>query len=391
MMSKKDYSLLTVLFMVEFSRGAFFLSFLPTYTTTFLGWSIATAGLAASVHYFTETIFKSFAGWQFDRFGKPVILAGLFIGLVSLATAKAYSHPVQLIISSGLFGLGVSPLWIGVITGVAPVNQVNRSSRISLVFTSWLLGMGSGLVLINFFISKSYDLAYTVIIAVLLAALIIGWLFIPLNPVQRPNNGVAPGSMLLSLKYLALNQDVIRVLLPGMFLQTLSVSLLLPVLPVLATTRLGLSHDGYGMLIMAGGAATILFIIPMGRLADKINLRIILFTGFASTSAALAALALLGNKENAFAIVLILGISYAAVLPAWNTLLARAVPPENQATGWGFFSSIEGLGISSGPAIGGLLAKGFSPASVLLASGGIILIMAFFYLIYPVDRLLKNR
>lgn len=390
MMSKKDYALLIVLFMVEFSRGAFFLSFLPTYTTAFLGWSIATAGLATSVHYFSETILKFFAGWQFDRFGKPVILAGLFIGLVSLAIAKAYSHPMQLIISSGLFGLGVSPLWIGVITEVAPVNQINRSSRISLVFTSWLSGMGSGMILINFFISISYDFAYTIIIAVLLSALIISWIYIPPNPGQHPNNGVTPGSMLLSLKTMVLNQGVLRVLLPGMFLQTLSVSLLLPILPVLATTRLNLSHDGYAMLIMAGGTATILFIIPMGRLADKINLRIILFIGFASTSSALTALALVGNKDNAFALVLILGISYAAVLPAWNTLLARAVPPENQASGWGFFSSIEGLGISSGPAIGGLLANGFSPSSVLLASGGILLIMAFFYLLYPVDKLLKK-
>ncbi len=386
MVSIKDCALTTVLFLAEFSRGAFFLTFLPLYTTEILGWTIATAGMAASVQYLAETLVKSFAGWQLDRHGRPVLLGGLLVGLAALAAVRVHPHPGLLIAAAGLFGLGYSPLWIGIITQVAPAGIINRSSRIGLVFTAWLAGMGSGLTSINFFISAGYDAAFGVIIGSFLGALAIGGLFYPRASSGRSGPGIPPASILPAFRSLALNKAVTRVLLPGMFLQTMSASLLVPVLPVFARTRLGLSHDGYGLLILAGGAAAVLFLIPMGRLADKINLKTILFSGFACSSAALTGLALAGNKDNALAITLALGVSYAAVLPAWNTLLARSIPAERQATGWGIFSTVEGLGIAAGPAVGGILARYWSPPAALLATAGLLAAMALFYLAYPVER-----
>lgn len=390
MVSVRDYGLLAVLFLSEFARGAFFLTFLPLYATEFLGWTMASAGMAASVHYLAETLVKSFAGWQLDRYGKPVLQGGLLVGLVSLAAIRLYPHPGLLIVAAGIFGLGYSPLWIGVITQVAPAGIKNRSSRIGLVFAAWLAGMGSGLTAINFFISAGYNQAFNVIIIFFLAALVISGFLYPRSKTGRSGPGISPVLLLTAIRSMALNKAVTRVLLPGMFLQTLSASLLLPVLPVFARTRLGLSHDSYGLLIMAGGAAAALSLIPMGRLADKLRLKTVLTAGFACSSAALAGLALLGQKNNALIITLILGISCAAVLPAWNTLLARAIPPERQATGWGIFSTIEGLGIAAGPAIGAILARYGSPPAVLLASAGMLAAMSMFYLFYPVENFYRK-
>lgn len=390
MASTKDFTLLAVLFLAEFSRGAFFLTFLPLYTTEYLGWTITAAGLAASIHYLAETLFKSFAGRQLDRFGRPVLLGGLFISLSSLVIVRIHPHPWLLTISSGLFGMGFSPLWIGIITEVAPANKKNRSSRIGLVFTAWLAGMGSGLALINFVIPAGYDTAFLVIIGFFLAALIIALAAYPPASAGRPGAVKPAGSTLYSIRRMASNPAVSRVLLPGMFIQTLSVSLLLPVLPVFAGARLDLSHEAYGLLMAAGGVAAVIFLIPMGRLADRISLRAILFTGFACTSAALSGLALAGNSSNAVIITLALGISYAAVLPAWNTLLARAIPPGGEATGWGIFSTVEGLGIAAGPAIGSLLARCCGPVPALLAASGALSAMALFYLFYPIDRFFKK-
>lgn len=380
----EDYALLTVLFLSEFTRSAFFISFLPLYTTERLGWTIATAGAAASAHFFTETLLKFFAGWQLDRIGRPLLQAGLIVGLLSLVAIRAYSHPALLIISSGLFGLGLSPLWIGVITQVAPVNKKNRSSRISLVFIAWLAGIGSGLSVINFFISISYDFAYLIIICFLLSALIITRLFLPAVSVHKKDSTL-PGTMTTAFRQMMSNRNFSRILLPGMFLQTMSASMLLPVLPVFTTQRMGLSPDGYGLLLLAGGTATMLSLVPMGKLADKINIRIMLFTGFLSSSAALAGLALTRDRHAAFILVLVLGLSYGAVLPAWNSLLAGSIPPKQQATGWGLFSAVEGLGMSAGPVIGGFLAGGFSPSVALLGTAGILSLMAFFYLLCPVE------
>jgi len=379
----EDYALLAVLFLSEFTRSAFFISFLPLYTTERLGWTIATAGAAASAHFFTETLLKFFAGWQLDRIGRPLLQAGLIVGLLSLVAVRAYSHPALLIISSGLFGLGLSPLWIGVITQVAPINKENRSFRVSLVFIAWLAGIGSGLSVINFFISISYDFAYAIIICFLLSALIVTRLFLPPVPAHKKDN-TSPGTIITAFRQIISNRNFSRAILPGMFLQTMSASMLLPVFPVFATQRMGMSPDGYGLLLLAGGFTTMLALIPMGKLADRMNIKIMLFTGFLSSSAALAGLALTRDRHAAFILVLILGLSYGAVLPAWNSLLAGSIPPKQQATGWGLFSAVEGLGMSVGPVVGGFLAGGFSTSQALLGAAGVLSLMAFFYLLYPV-------
>lgn len=379
-----EYRLLSVLFMAEFSRSAFFISFLPLYTTEMLGWSLATTGAAASAHYFTETMVKFLAGWHLDRFGKPVIQAGLLICLLSLGAASLYPHPALLIVSSAIFGLGLSPLWIGVITGVAPVKRKDRSSRISLVFTAWLAGMGSGLSLINFFMSVSFKLAFVVIMAFLLAAFILSLFF---STIAKGMNGPEDFKPLFDLFS---NKPLTRLLLPGMFLQTLSAGIMIPVLPVYAREKIGMSLDSYGTLLLVGGAATVASLLPMGRLTDKLNLKIPLFTGLLSTSAALAALALAGSKSNSLFIVLALGVSYGAVLPAWNTLLARTIPTDRQASGWGLFSTVEGLGISAGPVMGGSLTAFLGPVEVLLITSGVLLFMGVFYLLYPVENFFRG-
>ena len=128
----------------------------------------------------------------------------------------------------------------------------------------------------------------------------------------------------------------------------------------------------------------------MGRLADRVKIPTILFWGFLCAAVSLTSLALIGSKGTALIIIIFIGLSYAAILPAWNTLLAEAIPPEQQATGWGIISTIEGLGLAAGPAIGGFLTQTFSPFSTLLATALILFVMSLFYLFYPMDRIFNK-
>lgn len=387
--NRKDLGYLITLFLTEFTRGAFFLTFLPVYASQGLGFSVTAAGFAASAHYLVETLCKAIAGWQYDRLGRKIMQAGLVLGLGAMILMRFHPSPALLIIASGIFGLGVSPLWPGVITEVAPVNIKNRSSRIGMVFTIWLAGTGSGLVGINFIMSMGYEFTFNLIITVLGMALLAAVILLPPVPVKRPNNDNQTG-ILRTLGELAENPAVTRLLLPGMFLQTMAAGLLLPILPVFARTRLGLDHDGYGFLLLAGGLATIIFLIPMGKVADKVRLKTILFLGFLLTACSLGLLALLGNGDNAYYLVALLGISYAAVLPAWNSLLARAIPPERQATGWGVFATIEGLGVAVGPALGGIAGRLLGTDYTIYITTVLLLGMSLFYLLYPVENLFSS-
>ena len=56
-----------------------------------------------------------------------------------------------------------------------------------------------------------------------------------------------------------------------MVLQTMGAGMLIPILPELAEDRLGLNGKQYSLLLLAGGALTILGLIPLGRLSDKLG------------------------------------------------------------------------------------------------------------------------
>ncbi|MDD2554647.1 MAG: MFS transporter, partial [Desulfotomaculaceae bacterium] len=94
------------------------------------------------------------------------------------------------------------------------------------------------------------------------------------------------------------------------------------------------------------------------------------------------------DPVSAYLLAALVGFSYAAILPAWNNLLAKVIPPDRQATGWGVFSTIEGLGIAAGPTLGGLLANSYGISSALILSALLLAIMSSFYFLYPVEKVL---
>ncbi|MBM7855920.1 MFS family permease [Desulfohalotomaculum tongense] len=387
-LTNREWILLVVLFLIEFTRGAFFLTFLPVYAVKYLGISVASVGLAVSAHYLMETLSKGMAGLLFDRHGRPVVLAGLIIALAGIWGLSFSTGPLGQFIAAAVFGLGISPVWPAVISLVAPVDMPGRASRMGAVFTFWLSGMGAGPVLINFAISHSYNMAIWLLIVLYISAVTTAfWVF----PKEKNTGKVPAGSLWGELKRLAALPAVTRILLPGMFLQTMAASLLLPVLPLYASAVLGLNHNQYAFLLISGGAATLVFLVPMGKLVDSLPLKILLSAGFSFSALFLFVFTLVQNYLFIFLLAALVGISYAIVLPAWNALLARVISVKLQATGWGIFGTIEGLGIAAGPALGGIIANMLGPAGTVYCSSIILTILALFYLLYPVDSSLQKE
>lgn len=387
--SRRESGLLLVLFLMEFTRGAFFLTFLPLYAVNYLSISVVSAGLAVSAHYLVETLFKGAAGWQLDRRGNQILLLGLLLGLAALLTMKLYPTTPVLMLGSALFGLGASPVWLAVISGVAPVELKGRAARMGIVFAVWLAGGGGGPVAINFLISRNYDLAFWFLIFLWGCALAVTMLFLP-RTAGRPRER-SGFSFKNELAKIAQNQAVKKILLPGMFLQTLCGGLLLPLLPIYAQNNIGLTPNQYALLLMAGGAAAAISFLPSGRLADRIHLKIVLGAGFGLTALSLVLFSTARSPLSAYLMAALLGFSYAIVLPAWNNLLARVISPERQATGWGVFATIEGMGIAIGPALGGMVAKFMGISATLGLSAAVLASMSCFYFLYPVEKLFTVR
>ncbi|SCW82621.1 hypothetical protein SAMN04487970_105833 [Paenibacillus tianmuensis] len=85
-MDKDVLPLALILFLVEFVRGAYLVSFLPTYATGILGLTVA-------------------------------------------------------VISAAVFGIGVSPVWL---VCLSKIKEENRASQMGILYTIWLVRLGSG-------------------------------------------------------------------------------------------------------------------------------------------------------------------------------------------------------------------------------------------------------
>lgn len=362
-----------ILFLVEFVRGAFLISFLPAYGVHRLGLSVAGVGIAVSVHYITDTVIKCGAGYLLDRFSLRLIAPiGLGLSLIGLLAMLTVPSLWLLALAAALFGVGISPVWLG---GLSQVDSKRRASHMGVIYTCWLAGLGTGPVAVNFMLDRSYTAAYWFMIGFWGAALVLS-LWIGSGNRTQLN---APLPLRRQLSLLGERLRAMKLLLPGMMLQTTAAGMLIPVMPGFAASHLGLSYSQYSLVLIAGGGMTILALIPMGKLSDRFGKRWFIVAGYSAFALALFGLTLSRSLGMAMLIASMLGVSYGAVLPAWNALLALYIPKEQKGLGWGLFSSIEGIGVMTGPVLGGWLADRFSPGMCVVTSACMLGFLALYY------------
>jgi MFS family permease len=364
-----------ILFIVEFVRGAYLISFLPNYAVEHLGYSVSFIGLIISVHYFSDTVVKIFVGYLLDRFSLRLIMqTGLLIAFVGLWTMYYIPSPWALVVSTAIFGIGVSPIWIICLSNV---KEENRAEQMGLLYALWLSGLGLGPVVINFLIDISYNISFWLIAFLWLIG---GVLSFWVNSSMKVAFTSLPVKNQIKMFWSRLR--TMGPLFPGMILQTLAASMLIPILPDFASNHLGLSHTDYSYIMIAGGVSAIIFLIPMGKLSDRFGGKWFMISGFGIFALTLYSLTLVSSFNTIFGLAILLGLSYAAVLPAWNAFLAHFIPKEQKGIGWGLISSLEGVGIILGPVIGGWLAVRFSNSLTILISGLLFFIIALFYLLF---------
>jgi len=364
------YSL--ILFIGEFVRGAVILSLLPLYQLDY--WVV---GVAVTAHYATDTISKLGVGYLVDRFSPRLMTSlGLLLAIISLFLMVYIPLPWVVISAAAMLGLGISPVWIACL---ATVRDEQRGTQMGFLYTLWLAGMGGGPVIMNFFVSYGHTMSFLGL-AILLG---IGFLIsLGIERAQATDLHIMP--IRQQLQILVHKMNAMKILVPGMILQTLGASMLLPILPDFAQRWVGLTPSQYSFMLMTGGICAALGLIPMGRLSDKYGKKPFLVTGFCILALALYVLTQTDTILFALLWAVILGLSYSAVLPAWNALLSYYVPPNQEGVGWGLLNTVEGIGIAIGPSLGGAIGSLFTVAAPIEIAAAIFLFIGIFYLFVPI-------
>lgn len=371
-----------VLFLTEFVKGAFLVSFFPVYAVNSLGLSLAMVGTVVSVYYLADNLFKCIAGYMLNRFPVPFIVnGGFFLALLGIAGLMKVQSLPMLILLSALIGIGGSPVWIVLLS---QVQEERRGFQMGFLYLFWMTGLGAGPVLINFVMDKSMNVSVLLLIVLWTA----GWLL-----AARIREAELDQSVSLGVQAAILWRRLrkMRFILPGMIIQTTAAGMLVPIVSGYATRHMGLSHSEYSLLIIIGGACVGIFLIPFGKWSDVRGGKWFLVCGSAIFSIVLASLAFVSTLKSAIAAVALLGVSYAAVLPAWNALLAGYVPKGMSGTAWGLFSAIEGVGVMIGPIIGGMLADLYSEKLPFFASSLLFIALSIGYMLLPSSRFITHK
>lgn len=394
--------LLGCLTVSEFVRGALTLSLLPLYGRTSLLFAVAWTTLAISVQAAVDNVFRSVVGILIDKYGqRPLLIIGFCLSTTAVLVMMHVRSVPGLLAAAALYGMGVTPVWPAAISGIGLATpETKRASFMGYLYMAWLAGMGLGPVIINFLIGRTYRGAFWLLAGIEFLGLCLAIL---LTKRQPSRGGDRSSSLAVStqsnhdLAHLANhrrdpdywwnvigNVRNVAYLFPGMFVQTFAVALLTPILSLYARMVLHISPVAFSSVLVVGGAVAAATLIPAGKVVDKVGATRLLVPAFFVVGACLLSLPTFTVPSWPYIVISVLGFSYAFVLPSWNAVLDGAIDPDKKATLWGVFMTVEGLGTTLGPTVGGLVWDTFGPTAPFHVSGGVILLMGLLYLLLPI-------
>jgi MFS family permease len=411
--------LLVIMFLVEFVKGAVLISILPVYMQSALGISAFIIGWTMAVQYIGDNAFRGPIGWMIDKAGyRPVMLTGVILTFISVLILIMFSHFSWIIFACALLGIGTSPLWPCVITGATEEGgHESNGTMMSVIYMAWLSGVGVGPVVINFFVTDTYTTAFRILL-VLMGISVIVAMFLPgqkdsggwkaMFQYRNPNADPACKQVSKltrfqewitdrtdrSRRYIAevkASLNVNWVFYPAMFLQTFALGLLIPVLTIYARSVLMLTPEQYSLFLITGGAITVLFLIPVGKLVDRYGASWFVHAGIIISAVSLLVFTYVEGMALLLIMVALLGAGYALLIPSWNALIASVIPKEKRGAVWGFFLTIEGSGTVMGPIVSGLLSDHIGYHAPFIASGIVLLVLYVLQLFISIDRKVMIR
>lgn len=376
--SKNFKIMLVILFLMEFARGMYVLSYvnyLPTVTSI----AVAVTSAALSIHFISDASTNFVIGFLLKKFGTKLVLTlGFLLAFISLFLVIWFpTNPIVIILSAIMLGIAVSPIWVIMLSSV---EEAQRGKQMGYVYFAWLLGLLVGWAFMNVLVK----LHPTRFAFMMLLVVVIAWVLYYFVDIKLTNYNTKPVSEQLEQIVNVMKRHL--VLFPGILLQGASISALLPILPTYATKVVGVSTIEYTIAIAIGGAGCAFAMLFLSKIIDKNSksfMYAVIFTGFILFTAFIFGLSLVTNILIVWIVAIFIGLMYGILLPAWNTFMAGQIDPAEQEETWGVFNSVQGFGSMIGPLFGGLIAQ-FSSGlnNTFYFSAAIFLVLAIFYGVY---------
>jgi len=157
--------------------------------------------------------------------------------------------------------------------------------------------------------------------------------------------------------------------------------ILMTFLPLLATQVIGTNASEVGLLFGVAGLCTVVFAIPIGKLADRKARKGIMILGLLISAFGLAGISFIRIYWWLVGICVFFEIGMTMFNSASLALLSERVSPQYQGTAMGFYGAIgENMGTIAGAALGGVFWSFWGSKTFLLGmiAGFLGMIICFF-------------
>ncbi len=164
----------------------------------------------------------------------------------------------------------------------------------------------------------------------------------------------------------------------------------IPVLPLFAASR-GAGTDQVGMINAAFMLSAGFLAIPAGLLSDRLGRRPMLLGGLLLMSVSSLLIPLSTGPLAMAAIYLLFGIGLAAFTPTMMSFIADVAPRSQLGRAYSWYTTAVYLGMTFGPAAGGLLGRAWGLGQVFLVSGGLIFLAFLISHVFLPKRMIHSR
>ena len=346
------------------------------------------AALCLAVYTLSELGSKLPAGHWVDHKGPDVPLrVGLAVSLLSVPLLLLSRDPHLMLLGSLLHGIGGAPIWPAVISSwTRGRSSAERGAIMGQILTGWMAGLGLGVIAGKFLVALTgraeLIASFTPVLmwaVTLLAAVWSGHkLGVPNVMAAEEGEEIRRGPFPPELRVMAI----------GLFLQNMAFGALILPFNFLAERQFFLNPAQVGLVFLLGGGPAVLLLSPMGKIADRVGKRNAVIGSMFVVAPLIAFGPFLAYFDvNPWVRLLIMipglllaGVAYAFMLPAWHALALGRIPQEQRGRSLAILMSVEMAALAAGHAIGTPIYTKVAFYAPFLMAGAVFAILAGLYL-----------
>jgi MFS family permease len=393
-MIKNTHNLTPFLLVCLIGFTTFFSSYLripvmPLFAAT-LGAGPLQIGTINGAFMLTAGLLSIPAGLIADRTGRKLpIIAGIIATAASSLLVTICHHPWHMIAAYILFGAGLAAFAPGMLSLVADVMPSDRLGQAygwytTAIYAAMTLGPATG-----GYLAKSLGLRQVFFVS---AGLLIVVTLLALFTLPKGAPRHKSDVQLVFLNGIELLRNrCLRACLLATIVSCAGFGVFLTFLPLYAT-QFGYDPAQVGLVFAAQAVTNVLGRVPIGKLADSCDRRLLVTVGLVCLALSLILLGQVVLLSHLIGCAVIMGVGMALTFTAIGALIAERIPATQRGLAMGMYSSCIYLGMMCGATVMGIALKqiGF-PLGFAAAGGSALLALLFFLSMLRNERFESDR